>query len=203
MRARTPCTSNAEHGRIRTGRSRKHHATTRRVEPVPDVLKLQKYSYRFAEQVLNSSLALKHEIESVLTEPGVDVGSLSRPKFNEVLEDSFCARGWTPQPQVFPDVKDPTAKMDFMKDRVGIEVEFGHPSVLGMDLLKFQIASYSGLDRIDVGVYIVTTATFQKHMQIVHGQKWNGSINYDRVVRYLPHFRSAIQVPVYVLGIDV
>jgi hypothetical protein len=37
----------------------------------------------------------------------------------------------------------------------------------------------------------------------VHGQKWNGSINYERVVRYLPHFRSAIQVPVYVLGIDI
>jgi hypothetical protein len=168
-----------------------------------ETLKLRKYSYRFAEQVLNSSLSLKHEIESVLTDPGIDVSLLSRPHFNQVLEDSYVARGWTPQPQVFEDVNDPSARMDFMKDRVGIEVEFGHPSVLGMDVLKFQLASYSGLDRIDVGVYIVTTSLFQKHMQTVHGQKWNGSINYERVVRYLPHFRSAIQVPVYVLGIDM
>lgn len=168
-----------------------------------DSLKLRKYSYRFAEQVMNSSLALKHEIESVLTDPGIDVGSLSRPEFNRVLDDSFVIRGWTPQPQVFEDVKDPGAKLDFMKDRVGIEVEFGHPSFLGMDVLKFQIASYSALDRIDVGVYVITTAAFQKYMQTVHGQKWNGSINYERVIRYLPHFRSAIQVPVYVLGIDI
>ena len=37
----------------------------------------------------------------------------------------------------------------------------------------------------------------------MHGQKWNGSINYERVVKYLPHFRSAIQVPVCIPGIDV
>ncbi|MBS3973518.1 MAG: hypothetical protein KGZ89_01445 [Actinobacteria bacterium] len=27
-------------------------------------------------------------------------------------------------------------------------------------------------------------------------------MNYERIVRYLPHLKSAIQVPVYVLGID-
>jgi Restriction endonuclease BglII len=47
---------------------------------------------------------------------------------------------------------DPSAKMDFLKDRVGVEVEFGHSSFLGIDLLKFQVASYSALDKIDVGV---------------------------------------------------
>ena len=29
-------------------------------------------------------------------------------------------------------------------------------------LLKFQVASYSNLDKIDIGVYIVTTSNFQK-----------------------------------------
>ncbi|MDP6613251.1 MAG: BglII/BstYI family type II restriction endonuclease, partial [Candidatus Hydrothermarchaeota archaeon] len=46
--------------------------------------------------------------------------------------------------------------MDFLRDRVGIEVGFGHSSFLGIDLLKFQVASYSALDKIDVGVYITT-----------------------------------------------
>jgi hypothetical protein len=45
--------------------------------------------------------------------------------------------------------------MDFLKERIGIEVGFGHASFLGIDLLKFQVGSYSGLDKIDVGVYIV------------------------------------------------
>ncbi len=31
---------------------------------------------------------------------------------------------------------------------------------------------------------------------------WDGSLSFEKVVRYLPHFKSAIQVPVYVIGID-
>lgn len=92
--------------------------------------------------------------------------------------------------------------MDFIKERVGVEVEFGHPSFLGIDLLKFQICSYSALDKIDVAVYIVTTKAFQKRMIEKYGQKWTGSLSYERVVKYIPHFKSAIQVPVYVIGID-
>ena len=123
-------------------------------------LRLQKCSYRFAEQVLNSKLAIKQEIENILTNPSVNISSLSRPEFNRVLRDSFVGKGWEDQPRVFEEVGDPSAKMDFLKDRVGIEVGFGHGSFLGIDLLKFQVASYSNLDRIDVGVYIVTTLNF-------------------------------------------
>ncbi len=52
--------------------------------------------------------------------------------------------------------------MDFLKDRIGIEVAFGHASFIGIDLLKFQVSSYSGLDKIDVGVYITTTKKFSE-----------------------------------------
>jgi len=50
--------------------------------------------------------------------------------------------------------------MDFLNDRVGVEVGFGHAPFIGIDLLKFQVASYSGLDKIDVGVYVMTTRVF-------------------------------------------
>jgi restriction endonuclease BglII len=30
-----------------------------------------------------------------------------------------------------------------------------------------------------------------------------GSLTFEKVKKYLPHFKSAIQVPIYVLGIDV
>lgn len=107
------------------------------------------------------------------------------------------------QPPVFDDAEDPAAKMDFLKDRVGVEVGFGHASFLGIDLLKFQVASYSALNKIDLGIYIVTTTRFQKCMQSEYDQKWEGSLTFEKVIRYLPHFKSAIQVPIYVLGIDV
>lgn len=166
-------------------------------------IRLQKFSYRFAEQVLNSKLALKEEIESVLLETVPDLTVLSRPSFNKLLHDRFVSRGWMSQPNVFDEPEELGAKMDFLKERIGIEVGFGHASFLGIDLLKFQVASYSALDKIDLGVYVVTTSKFQKFMRADCKQKWEGSLTFEKVKRYLPHFKSAIQVPIYVVGVDV
>ncbi|MHA2404066.1 MAG: BglII/BstYI family type II restriction endonuclease, partial [Candidatus Kariarchaeaceae archaeon] len=166
------------------------------------MLRLRRFSYRFAEQVLNSKLALKQEIETILTDSSIDISSLSRPTFNAILEEKFVNQGWQSQPPVFNEPKDPSAKMDFLKERIGIEVGFGHSSFIGIDLLKFQVASYSGLDKIDVGVYIVTTRNYQKVMRKRYRKNWEGSLSFEKVVRYLPHFKSAIQLPIYVIGID-
>lgn len=167
------------------------------------MIRLVHYSFRFAEQVLNSKFSIKKEIEGILQSPSIKPEGLSRPKFNKVLDGLFVERGWESQPQVFPEPKDPSAKMDFLKDRVGVEVAFGHSSFIGIDLLKFQVSSYSALDQIDIGIYIVTTRLFQKKMISEYNQKWDGSLTFEKVVKYLPHFKSAIQVPVYVIGLDL
>jgi hypothetical protein len=166
-------------------------------------LRLQTYSFRFAEQVLNSKLAIKQELEHIFNDPSIDIPTLSRPNFNQVLETIFTSKGWESQPAVFAESNDPGAKMDFLKERVGVEVGFGHASFIGIDLLKFQVSSYSALDKIDVGVYIVTTKEFQKKMKKDYGQNWDGSLSFEKVIKYLPHFKSAIQVPIYVMGIDL
>ena len=165
-------------------------------------LTIKSYSYRFAEQVLNSKLALKHEIEDIIKDPTIDVSTLTRPIFNKVLNEKFRNAGWECQPPVFSSPKDPSARLDFLKDRIGIEVAFGHASFIGIDLLKFQVASYSSLDRIDLGVYIVTTTNFQKKLLKDFNLNWEGSLKFEKVVSYLPHFRSAIQIPIYVMGVD-
>lgn len=166
-------------------------------------MKFQTYSYRFAEQVLNSKLKLKHEIEDTIRNLNPNLNELSRPKFNEIVKDELIKLGWESQPAVFGSEHDAYAKMDFLKERVGVEVEFGHSSFIGIDLLKFQVSSYSALDQIDVGVYITVNKEFQKKMLNEYKQKWNGSLTYEKVIRYIPHFKSAIQVPVYVIGIDL
>jgi len=166
-------------------------------------LRLEIFSYRFAEQVLNSKLALKREIEETLQEEIQDSCALSRPGLNKLLDERLVARGWQRQPPVFDEPGDPGAKLDFLKERIGVEVGFGHASFLGIDLLKFQVASYSALDKIDVGIYIVTTANFQRRMKSEYKQNWEGSLTFEKVVRYLPHFKSAVQVPIFVLGIDL
>jgi len=166
-------------------------------------MRAAEFSFRFAEQVLNSKIVLKEDIKHTIDSLSPDLRTLSRPGFNELLRQRFTEQGWQDQPPVFDESGDPSAKMDFLKERVGMEVGFGHASFLGIDLLKFQVCSYSGLDKIDVGVYIVTTRAFQKKMKSDYGQNWEGSLTYEKVVKYLPHFKSAIQVPVWVLGIDL
>lgn len=166
-------------------------------------IRLQTFSYRFAEQVLNSNLSIKQEVETILLHSAPDLSVLSRPAFNAVLRKAFVSKGWEDQPTVFDETDDPGAKMDFLKSRVGVEVGFGHASFIGIDLLKFQVASYSALNKIDIGIYVVTTRNFQAYLRKQHSQKWEGSLSFEKVVRYLPHFKSAIQVPIYVIGIDL
>jgi hypothetical protein len=93
--------------------------------------------------------------------------------------------------------------MDFLKERVRIEMEFGHSSFVEIDLLESQVSSYSGLDKIDIGAYAVTTKSFQKAMSNQYRQNWEGSLTYEKVVRYLPHFKSAMQVPTYVIEVEL
>ena len=76
------------------------------------MLRLRKFSFGFAEQVLNSTLAFKEEIDAILTDQITDLSSLSR----------FFHYGWQRQPAVFNEPSDPSAKIDFLKDRTGIEV---------------------------------------------------------------------------------
>mgnify|MGYP003306491236 FL=1 len=166
-------------------------------------VRLKKYSYRFAEQVFNGKIQIKDELEDIIYSATKDLSILSRPEFNKILNDEFEQRGWDTQPPVFDKDDDAYAKFDFLKDRIGVEVQFGHSSFIGIDLLKFQVASFSNLDTIDFGVYITTTAAFQKELKSKYGLKWEGSLTFEKVVRYLPYIRSAIQVPIYVIGIDV
>jgi len=73
---------------------------------------------------------------------------------------------------------------------------------MGIDLLKFQTLSYSYRNKIDVGVYIVTTRNFQKIMKDRYNQTWSGSLTFSKVKTYLPHLRNVIQLPVWVIGLE-
>lgn len=106
-------------------------------------IRLKKFSYRYAEEVFNGKLVVKNEVEDILYAATKDLSILSRPEFNRLLNDEFARRGWICQPQVFDSEDDAYARFGFMKDRIGVEVQFGHSSFIGIDLLKFQVASYS------------------------------------------------------------
>ena len=170
------------------------------------------WSYRYAEQILNSKLTTKKEIEEIIRSVKLEdainaapktlgaekVSKGLRPQLNILFDNEFRKRNWERQSKVFGDKEELESKIDFLKDRVGIEVAFTHRSYLGIDLLKFQTMSYSYLDSIDVGVYLVMTNVLMEK----YPKALNGSLTFDRVKTYLPHFKSAIQVPIYVYGLE-
>jgi hypothetical protein len=166
-------------------------------------MRLNSYSFKSAEQVLNSKPALKHEIEKAILDIKTPLEELSRPKFNEVIHEGLTSKGWQNQSAVFNEAWDSAARMDFLKERIGVGVEFSHSSFWGIDLLKFQASYNSGLNKIDAGVYIVTTINFQGKMTSDYKQNWRESLDYERVIRYLPNFKSTIHVPIFVMGIDL
>jgi hypothetical protein len=127
-------------------------------------MRFQIFSYRFAEQVLNSKFAAKKEIEQIIN--SIQPKGYSRPKLNEVFEKKFVEKSWQKQPHLFGEPSEIAAKIDFLKDRIGVEVAFSHSSFIGIDLLKFQTLSYSNLDKIDVGVYITVTRGYKRKLEM-------------------------------------
>ena len=57
--------------------------------------------------------------------------------------------------------------------------------------------------KIDFGGFICTTRSFQKRMKKEFNLNWEDSLTFEKIKRYLPHFKSAIQVPIYVVGLDL
>jgi len=165
-------------------------------------MRFKDWSYRFAEEILNSRLTQKHEIIDIVENISLPPEDMSRPNLNEAFKEDFEAKGWDAEVAVFDPKDEPAAKIDFMKNRIGVEVQLGHSSFIGIDLLKLQTMSYSYKNNIDIGVYIVSTKKFQKMMKKKYDQSWGGSLRFKKVARYLPHFRNSINVPVWVIGLD-
>ena len=152
-------------------------------------MRFKTWSYRFAEEILNSNLEIKKEIEEIVR--NVNPKEFSRKKLNKEFSDQFLKNGWKKEARVVEELE---SKIDFIKNKVGVEVAFVHSSFVGIDILKFQVMSFT--DKIDVGIYIVMTyALAKKHNA-------TDSICFEKVKRYLPAFKSAIQVPIFVIGLE-
>ena len=166
-------------------------------------LTLKETSYRTASQFLDDTPALREELCQVLLNPSMDLSSLSRSHFNHLLRDRFKESGWENYPSLFHERINPFAKIELIKENIGLEIGFRHSSLIGHNLLKFQLSAAHNSDTIKVGIFVVTTTTFQKYMKKQFNQNWAGSMNYEKVERYLRHFKNTLLMPICLLGIDV
>ena len=166
-------------------------------------LTLRETSYRTASEFLDDTPALRKELCQILLKPDTDLSCLSRTHFNHLLMDRFKESGWANYPSLFHEPINPFAKIELIKEDIGLEIGFRHASFIGHNLLKFQLSAAHNSDTIKVGIFVVTTTNFQKQMKKQFNQNWSGSMNYEKVERYLRSFKRTFLMPICLIGIDV
>jgi hypothetical protein len=115
-------------------------------------------------------LAAKKEVERAIS--NLKQGPQSSDNLNRSLAEYLTSLGWTSQPRVLSGAAPRAFRLDFQKSRVGMEVQFGHSSFIGIDLLKLHLASYAGT--IDAGIYVTVTRD-QQHAFVAAGHtSWQG-----------------------------
>lgn len=92
-------------------------------------------------------------------------------------------------------IKGAFKQVDFAKDKVLVEVQFGKYPFMFYDLAKFQY--FFNESRANVGIEIVPCHSLQKHMST--GVSYGEQLVYD-IERLKRHFPA---VPVYVILVDV
>jgi hypothetical protein len=164
-------------------------------------LTLHKFSYRFAQEVLENSPAFQpayNEIMDVFSRlvPLSRIGGNARfpidqKRMNKWIDGQFRSiPGWEYHPRITDNTK---LEGDFKKDRIQIEVQFGNMARWTYDILKFQITYSQGI--VDIGVLVVPMRWFA-------GLIGDNVVYYERVLRELPHAKLSITLPILVLGLE-
>lgn len=128
----------------------------------------------------------------------------SPKKMNLTFRKAFVKRGFrelkeryhiTLPGQNQPVVKGAYKQIDFAKERVLVEVQFGKYAFMFYDMAKFQY--FFNESKADVGVEILPAHTLKKEMS--SGVAYGEQLIYD-IERLKRHFPA---VPVYILLVDV
>ena len=134
-------------------------------------------------------------------------GKMGKPLYppkeiNKRFRDAFGALGWEKLKEPLPleiaglesKIK-PFKEIDFVKERVACEVQFGKYFSMQYDLQKFQY--FYNKNRIDAGVEIVPMSALARQMS-------SGVAYYELLVGDLTRMgRSFPPVPVWAIGIDI
>jgi hypothetical protein len=177
------------------------------------ILVVDSYSHMFGEAVLDALHAgLKAEVVRVLLSTSIRAPTkLSREKtktgrtvwsgkdFNVPLAQALRPLGWDRRKVYFEDEGRYFIDVDFAKDGVALELQFGKYAFVQHDFSKFRylFEARDERGRIDVGIEVVPSAALQRKM-------YTGPANFESVVASLrAHARNDPPVPIWLIAIDV
>jgi hypothetical protein len=168
-------------------------------------MRFQKYSHRFAEEILNSKFQLKSEIEFVLQSVHPISAREDRKTLHKTIIKQFKDKGWKTEETITyaPVVMEQMSitgppktlmRFDLLKEKVAIEVQTSHVVHCYKDFLKFLVGFND--QAIDVGVEIV----YADHAKSLGG----GSLpTLGKVSRELERmFYTVIPVPIFGIGLE-
>jgi len=156
-------------------------------------LRFSKHNFRFAEEILNSKIALKTEIEDIINDLDIDPFGKDERLPHKVIKKAFLERNWTDEQPISERSK---MRFDLYKERIGIEIETSHVIHTYKDFLKFLVAFNDG--KIDVGVEVVYGDSFVKKHNLRPAKPTMGKVKSDLETL----FRPIIPVPIYVIGLE-
>ena len=171
-------------------------------------------NFRHAERLLEGTAAwrsidsaIKSITRDLVLEEQRRLATLGRaPKggqtaFNRLFERLLpYESGWTRQPRLFRDPELSEWKMDFLKDRIGVEVSFNHAEAIPWQFTRLNIAGEServlAESRVDVGVVITADSTLKtwSHM--------DGSVGTFEAFRaWLREMKPILPGPILLIGL--
>jgi len=117
----------------------------------------------------------------------------SGPAFNKPLSESFKRLGWDKKRYDLGNNR--SIEIDFVKERVGLEIQFGKYSFVDTDFSKFEIFYYQNL--IDLCVEIVPSQNLKKKM-------YSGVPDFIQVLsRIKAKGRNNPAVPIWIIGVNI
>lgn len=109
--------------------------------------------------------------------------------------------GWIPQPRLFGSAELREWRLDFLRDRVGLEVSFNHAEAIPWQFTRLNIAGESERvlpeSRIDVGVVITADASLKRW------SKMDSAVGtFDAFQAWLREMKPILPIPILLIGLS-